>query len=182
MASIGLLPSYTWQICYNGAGYVLDTEYLLIDTTDATEQMDGLMNVIEKLHSDDINKQVKAMDQHANIRLKQGVWACSLVQAAAKTMPAYKWWMQFGGSAPELQHLAIRVLGQVSSACSCERNWSTYDFMHSKKRNRLLPDRARDLVFVFINLHLVDKVEAAEYCDTVIEWQERSSSSSEEDE
>jgi hypothetical protein len=148
--------------------------------------MDGLMNVIGKLHSDDINKQVKAMDQHANFRLEQGVWARSLVQAAAKTMPAYKWWIQFGGCAPELQHVAIRVLGQVSSACSCERNWSTYDFIHSKKRNRLLPDRARDLVFVFSNLHLLDKVEAAEYCDTVIEWQESScssgSSSSEEDE
>jgi hypothetical protein len=43
-----------------------------------------------------------------------------------------------------------------------------------------------DLVFVFSSLHLVDKVEAAEYCDTVIEWQESScssgSSSSEEDE
>jgi hypothetical protein len=46
----------------------------------------------------------------------------------------------------------------------------------------LLPDWARDLVFVFSNLHLVDKVEAADYCDTVIEWQEESSSSSEEDE
>jgi hypothetical protein len=34
---------------YHGAGYVLDPEYLLIGTTDATEQMDGLMNVIEKL-------------------------------------------------------------------------------------------------------------------------------------
>jgi hypothetical protein len=95
---------------------------LLIDTTDATEQMDGLMSVIEKLYSDDVNKQVKAMDQHANFWLKQCVWACSLVQAATNTMPAYKWWMQFGGCAPKLQHMAIRVLWQVSSACSCERN------------------------------------------------------------
>lgn len=83
--------------------------------------------------------------------------------------------------APELQYVAIRVLAQVSSACSCERSWSIFDFTRSKKRNRLLPDRARDLVFVFSNLHLVDKVEAADYCETVIEWQERSSSSGEDE-
>jgi hypothetical protein len=37
----------------------------------------------------------------------------------------------------------------VSSACSCERNWYTYDYIHNKKRNRLEATRAEKLVYVF---------------------------------
>jgi len=45
--------------------------------------------------------------------------------------------MSFGAHVPDLQKVAVRVLSQVSSASACERNWSTFDFIHSKKRNRL---------------------------------------------
>lgn len=39
----------------------------------------------------------------------------------------------------------------VSSAGGCERNWSTYDFVTNRKRNKLLPERAEDLVYVHYN-------------------------------
>jgi hypothetical protein len=38
-----------------------------------------------------------------------------------------------------------------------ERNWSTYSFNRSLKRNRLNPKRAKDLVFVHIILHLLSR-------------------------
>lgn len=38
-----------------------------------------------------------------------------------------------------------------------ERNWSAYDFIHCKKRNKLTPERANDLFFVFSNLRLMKK-------------------------
>jgi hypothetical protein len=50
----------------------------------------------------------------------------------------------------------------ISSAGACERNWSTYDFIHCKKRNRLTPERANDLVFVFTNLQLAAKFRQPE--------------------
>ena len=50
----------------------------------------------------------------------------------------------------------------VSSAGACERNWSTYDFIHNKKRNRLHPDRANDLVYVFTNSRLIQKFKEPE--------------------
>ena len=56
--------------------------------------------------------------------------------------------------------MAKRVTALVSSAGACERNWSTYDFIHSKKRNRLHPDRANDLVYVFTNLRLIQGFKA----------------------
>ena len=71
---------------------------------------------------------------------------------------------------PELQSVAVKVLAQCSSACSCERNWSTYGFIHSKARNRLRPGRARDLVFVFSNLRLLKKMEDLEYEEQFPEW------------
>ena len=36
---------------------------------------------------------------------------------------------------------------------------STYDFIHNKKRNRLTEDRARDLVYVHLNLRLLENIQ-----------------------
>uniref|UniRef100_A0A6N2M5V3 DUF659 domain-containing protein n=1 Tax=Salix viminalis TaxID=40686 RepID=A0A6N2M5V3_SALVM len=55
---------------------------------------------------------------------------------------------------PELQKFAIRVLSQCCSATGCERNWSVFEFIHSKKRNRLEHKRLNDLVFVRYNLKI----------------------------
>ena len=91
-------------------------------------------------------------------------------KASAKITPAYQWWSSFGSSCPVLQHVAIKVLSRVASACSCERNWSTFEFIHSKKRNRLEPSRANDLVYVFSNLRLLKRVQSAEYDEEHPEW------------
>uniref|UniRef100_A0A6N2MFR9 DUF659 domain-containing protein n=1 Tax=Salix viminalis TaxID=40686 RepID=A0A6N2MFR9_SALVM len=61
---------------------------------------------------------------------------------------------QFGIDTPELQKFAVRVLSQCCSATGCERNWSVFEFIHSKKRNRLEHKRLNDLVFVRYNLKI----------------------------
>ncbi|MCO5548417.1 hypothetical protein L7F22_001873 [Adiantum nelumboides] len=63
----------------------------------------------------------------------------------------------YGTGALELQRLAICVLSQVSSASACERNWSTYGFIHSLKCNRLGHIKADDLVYVHSNLRLISR-------------------------
>ena len=40
------------------------------------------------------------------------------------------WWACFGSHIPLLQRLAFRMLGQPTSSSCCERNWSTYSFIH----------------------------------------------------
>ncbi|KAG6467060.1 hypothetical protein ZIOFF_075138 [Zingiber officinale] len=67
-------------------------------------------------------------------------------------MSPIKWWVIHGASAPTLQSLALKLLGQPSSSSCCERNWSTYSFIHSLKRNKKTPQRAEDLVYVHYNL------------------------------
>ena len=70
-------------------------------------------------------------------------------------MDAKKWWTVHGARAPILQKIALKLLGQPCSSSCCERNWSTYSFIHSLKRNKMTPKRAEDLVYVHSNLRLL---------------------------
>ncbi|KAF7812908.1 Dimer_Tnp_hAT domain-containing protein [Senna tora] len=68
-----------------------------------------------------------------------------------------EWWIMYGSSAPLLQNLALKLLSQPCSSSCCERNWSTYSFIHSVRRNKITPKRAEDLVFVHTNLRLLSR-------------------------
>ncbi|CAN6680004.1 unnamed protein product [Malus baccata var. baccata] len=67
------------------------------------------------------------------------------------------WWIVHGASTPSLQSIALKLLGQLCSSSCCERNWSTYSFIHSLRRNKITPQRAEDLVFVHNNLRLLSR-------------------------
>ena len=56
-----------------------------------------------------------------------------------------------------MQALAIRILSQVASSSSVERNWSTYGFIHFVKCNRLGSQKVEDLVYVHSNLRLASR-------------------------
>ena len=72
-------------------------------------------------------------------------------------MSPIKWWVVHETSAPMLQSIALKLLGQLCSSSCCERNLSTYNFIHSMKRNKLTPQRAEDLVYVHNNLRLMSR-------------------------
>ena len=67
------------------------------------------------------------------------------------------WWQYHGFAFPTLQTLALKLLGQPCSSSCAERNWSTYKFIHSLKRNKMAPARAEDLVYVHSNLRLLSR-------------------------
>ncbi|GJN30743.1 hypothetical protein PR202_gb19077 [Eleusine coracana subsp. coracana] len=67
------------------------------------------------------------------------------------------WWGTYGARTPELKELAFKLLGQPASSSCCERNWSTYGFIHSLRRNKLTPERAENLVYVHNNLRLLSR-------------------------
>lgn len=75
------------------------------------------------------------------------------------------WWKFHGKDTPELKLLAIRLLSQIASSSAAERNWSTYGFIHSIKRNRLTSKRAEKLVGVHSALRLQDR-QTTEYRQT----------------
>ncbi|XP_066162194.1 uncharacterized protein [Oryza sativa Japonica Group] len=72
---------------------------------------------------------------------------------------AAKWWLNHGTSTPNLRKLAARILSLTCSSSACERNWSVFEQVHTKKRNRLLHERMRDLVCVKFNSKLRNKRE-----------------------
>jgi hypothetical protein len=67
------------------------------------------------------------------------------------------WWFTSGSGGKLLPRIAWRILAQVVSSSSCERNWSSYSFLHSKARNRLLPSHVEDLVYVYTNSRVLNQ-------------------------
>lgn len=72
------------------------------------------------------------------------------------------WWEQYGDSAPGLQRVAVRLLSQVCSGVSLERNWNAVQQIHSEKRNRLDKEMLGDLLYVHCNLKLRSKAKHAD--------------------
>ena len=68
-------------------------------------------------------------------------------------MNLVRWWICHGANGVHLQKLSIRVLSQVACSSSTKRNWSTYGFIHSVKRNRL-GSQKKDFVYVHSKLCL----------------------------
>lgn len=141
------------------AAYALDPEFQ--DHKFNPEVLRGLREACSMMLGD-AQEAKDAVLGHASYTGKEGDFGDPMVRALAEDMPTYQWWAMHGGEVPELQKVAVRVLAMVSGAGACERNWSAYDFVHSKKRNRLEADRAEDLVYVFTNKRLHRKAQKSE--------------------
>src|SRR5450759_4943167 len=84
---------------------------------------------------------------------------------------AHDWWAFEGACGKLIAPIARRILGQTVSSSSCERNWSSYSFVHNKSRNRLEAKRAEDLVYVYTNSRVMaegkEKDKKKWYADNV---------------
>ena len=112
----------------------------------------------------------KELNQYSTYANKEGLFANNHVWEMAKGQSSWKWWQKWKGPFPELAKVAMRVFSQVTGAGAGERNWSTYGFVVSTLRSRLLPDRARRLVYVHYNLRAVNRVLAMDYEEKFFEW------------
>lgn len=72
------------------------------------------------------------------------------------------WWESYGGGGKELQKIAMRVLSLTCSATGCERNWSVFDQVHTKRRSRLEQQRLNALVYVKYNFQLEMRLKSRE--------------------
>ena len=146
--SLSCFINSRWKMLHtdlHSAGFVLDPEYRAFLQHENVEVISGFHAMIERIHAGDVAAQVRAIQQHSVYRAGQGLFARPVAMAAGKEMPASQWWLAFGAHVPDLQKVAIRVLSQVASASACERNWSTFDFIHTKKRNRLHCDKVTEI-------------------------------------
>ncbi|XP_072064244.1 uncharacterized protein [Arachis hypogaea] len=118
------------------------------------QTISGLLDVIEKYAYDDpvLNSKLTS-EKRIFKNAEQDFGRPSAIRERSTVMPD-QWWESYGCGAPNLQKLAIRVLSQTCSSLGCERNWSIFEHIHSKKRNRLEHQKLNDLVYVHYNLRL----------------------------
>ncbi|KAG6629998.1 hypothetical protein CIPAW_14G124200 [Carya illinoinensis] len=105
----------------------------------------------------DIDKQDEIIQQIDMYKNAHGDFGQPIAIRQREKSNPVAWWGTFGNEFPALQTFAICILSQCCSATGCERNWSTFEFIHSKKRNRLEHKRLNDLVFVRYNLKLRER-------------------------
>ncbi|XP_010496007.1 PREDICTED: uncharacterized protein LOC104773140 [Camelina sativa] len=68
-----------------------------------------------------------------------------------------EWWSTYGTSVPNLQRMAKRILSLTTSSSGCGRSWSSFEGIHTKKRNRFDTSRLNNLVFVQFNTRIMNK-------------------------
>eukprot|EP00253_Pinus_taeda_P018560 PITA_18560 len=108
-----------------------------------------------------LDKLIPDREECASLRLELGrYFSCTGLFGTFHAMEdrdkfdALTWWEAYGGQGL-LPKLAKKVLSQVVNTSSAMRCWSTYNFIHNVKRNRLNENRAESLVYVHYNLRLL---------------------------
>ncbi|CAA0829171.1 hAT transposon superfamily protein [Striga hermonthica] len=148
------------------AAYFLNPFYSYNDSSIFANEdvMDGFISAVETFYHGDYEKQNQVLNEDLHkFKDQTGHFAKHVAMAGCKDYnfcPA-KWWGNYGTQVPTLQKMAIRLLSLTSSSSGCERNWSCFEGIHTKKRNRLTTERVEQLVFVrFNSLHAKKKSKA----------------------
>ncbi|XP_010468265.1 PREDICTED: uncharacterized protein LOC104748298 [Camelina sativa] len=150
----------------HAAAYYLNPAFMYDQTSvcEKPEVMSGLMSLIGKQTE---NSKTKLVQELRSYREREGSFSPDMALTCSKTSQPDEWWRYFGYDAPHLQKLAIRILSQTASSSGCERNWSVFERIHTKKRNRLEHQRLNDLVFVHYNLRLQQRSKRKRSYDPV---------------
>lgn len=153
-AAVTWIAAARWEFMHAhiyAAGYALNPQYQVHNVSVSEEVTSGLRDMTMKLLS--MQDAAVALQQFDDHKPKLGVFGDKTAQQHA--LVPHKWWPVYGSCSPALQKLALKVCSQVTTASACERNWSAYDHVASRKRNKLDPARAEKLVFVFQNLRVM---------------------------
>eukprot|EP00253_Pinus_taeda_P026903 PITA_26903 len=119
-----------------------------------SEAVQGYKTALRKIYREvGIAKDVR--DEFGAFVQSTGIFSDPIAMDDRGHMDPITWWGFHGGDSTYLSTLATRLLSQVASSSSAERNWSTYGFIHSVKRNRLGAAKVEDLVYVHSNLRLL---------------------------
>ncbi|KAL6505934.1 hypothetical protein OROHE_023313 [Orobanche hederae] len=138
----------------HAAGYYLNPRFHYDDNFKAdTEVKVGLYKTIERMYPN-IETRIKIDEQLEKFRRADGLFGMSMATTTRDRKLPGLWWESYGEECKELQELAIKVPSLTCSATGWERNWSIFDLVHSKRRNRLEQQRLNALVFVKYNIQL----------------------------
>lgn len=116
----------------------------------------GLLDCIETLEPN-LTAQV-TITRHINFYEDAvGDFSRPVALRGRESLTPATWWSLYAADYPDLQRLAVRILSQTCSVIRCERSWSMFERIHSKRRNRLEHQRLNDLIFVHYNSRLQER-------------------------
>ncbi|XP_071686197.1 uncharacterized protein [Rutidosis leptorrhynchoides] len=96
-----------------------------------------------------------------------GMFGCNLAKEAIDAVPPGIWWEQYGDSSPTLQRVAMRILSQVCSTSPFEKHWSTFQQIHSEKRNKIDKETLNDIAYIHYNLKLAKSKNSKSDADPI---------------
>ncbi|RVW39587.1 hypothetical protein CK203_090641 [Vitis vinifera] len=118
------------------------------------EKYKEIFNIIDKRWEIQLHRPLhaagKVVAEVSLLTNAQGLFGNELAVRTRNTRAPVEWWAAYGASAPNLQKFAMKVLNLTCSALGCEQNWSIFENIHSKRRNRLDHQRLNDLVYIKI--------------------------------
>ncbi|KAI3730392.1 hypothetical protein L1987_61562 [Smallanthus sonchifolius] len=153
----------------HAAGFFLNPEFYYdnIEKAKSGPVMRGMIACIGRLVAD-IKTQDIISSQLDLYQEAGGLFGDPMAIRQRKTRSPADWWDSFGCDTPELQKFAIRILSLTCSATGCERNWSVFQQLHTKRRNRLAQKRLNDLVYVKFNRGLKQRYERRNTTDPIL--------------
>ena len=148
-----------------GCGVVGLGDTLLGD--DASEVSRMARGVMGRVNDEALTVKLRGLDAQrrakASMRMfwkQEGEFSDELAMVDARDLDTDDWWIEYG-DAPEhaeILYMAKRILPQPTAMTSAERDWKTYDYVHSKSRVRLTAQCASDLVYVNSHLQLQESI------------------------
>ena len=111
---------------------------------------------------------LQAAGSHFDPMVHPEMWT----QDALQGNSTWQWWSVFVKPyCPELAYVAIRVCSASCATKYCERNWSVYDRIHSKIRNRLSISKVEKLLYVSSNAKMLRRRKRlAGKLDPAVAW------------
>ncbi|XP_027187631.1 uncharacterized protein [Cicer arietinum] len=153
----------------HAASYYLNPKYFYSkpEIENDTILMGGLHLCIETL-SESHQMSDMTTTQLAEYKIVNGLFGLGGAIRQRATLAPDEWWKTYEAQTPLLQLLAIKVLSLTCSSSGCERNWSTFEHIHSRKRSNLEHKRLEDLVFVKYNQALKECYDCRDVIDPIV--------------
>ncbi|XP_058765420.1 uncharacterized protein LOC131638905 [Vicia villosa] len=122
------------------------------------EVKQGMYACLGRMMGEDMDMVNKIDGQLEDFKSKKGFFGSEIAQHGLENKTPTQWWESYGDAHPDCS--------------SCERNWSAFEIVHTKKRNRLKQKTMNDLVYVMVNTRLTkNKVERKKRDLTINDFQ-----------
>lgn len=120
--------------------------------SEQVDAMEAICTIADNMHIDT----TAVMTDLANYKAKQGIWSKSFLWITSKTVTPITWWLSMSGTSL-LSKVAVKILSIPITSAATERSFSTFSFIHTKKRNRLTTKRAGMITYIAFNWKFINK-------------------------